>query len=274
MAASLTPAARSIRSAVIATTSSGRGDWKPLLPLLFTLPPRYLPISPSKFPVTLKRAVMKEVREKAEITGEEVDESCLSSMKLLSEHEPTLRLTRAYCGNTGKVYFEVYPHVYELFKLKSSRDRSAFLKEMTDLVGPPERVIIPLPDVALTGRKPHPCMMITAAGLMEVAVKMKESSPEIIEVIRKLGEIVSSENILYEIRRADMAEPGSVVMGQTWNRAWGIEPMGSVVKDDKNVQKTSRQRDDSYAEVNRRMRSPEDTSGTGYYQHNKRHKGS
>jgi len=118
------------------------------------------------------------------------------------------------------VYFEVYPHVYELYKLKSSQDRNAMLKEMMELVGPPERVILPLPNLAATGRKPHPCLLITAEGLLQVALKMKNSTPDIVAVLNQLYSVCSQQSVEDLIYQAEVLHPELVVMGQTWQRAW------------------------------------------------------
>jgi len=216
----MTPEAQAVKKAIIASTTAAAGDWHPLIPLNFTLPPHYLPVSPSKMPLSQKRAAIKAAEAAAAAKGEKLDSAALAAIPMFSSHEPTLKLTRVYCGIQKRVYFEVYPHVYELYKLKSSQDRNAMLKEMMELVGPPERVVLPLPNLAATGRKPHPCLLITAEGLRQVALKMKNSSPDIVAVLNNLYAISSREDIADLLNQAEVLHPDQVVMGQTWQRAW------------------------------------------------------
>jgi len=219
-ALAMTPEAQAVKKAIIASTTSSASDWHPLIPLNFTLPPHYLPVSPSKMPPSQKRAAIKAAEEAAAAKGEKLDSSALAAIPMFSSHEPTLRLTRVYCGIQKRVYFEVYPHVYELYKLKSSQDRKAMLKEMMELVSPPERVVLPLPNLAATGRKPHPCILITAEGLRQVALKMKNSTPDIVAVLTNLYNICARESVADLLNQAEVLHPDLVVMGQTWQRAW------------------------------------------------------
>lgn len=219
----MTAEAQAVRQAIIASTAAPGGDWHPLVPLNFTLPPHYLPVSPSKMPVAQKRAALEAAAAAAAARGETLDGAALAALPLYSTHEPTLRLTRAYCGAQQRVYFEVYPHVYELFKLKSSQDRGAMLKEMLELVGPPERVVLPFPSMAATGRKPHPCLLITAEGLRQVALRMRHSSPDIVAVLTRLCTVCAREKAADLLYQAQVVMPEKVVMGQTWQRAWSTD---------------------------------------------------
>lgn len=219
----MTAEAQAVRQAIIASTASTGGDWHPLVPLNFTLPPHYLPVSPSKMPVAQKRAALEAAAAAAAARGEPLDSAALAAVPLYSQHEPTLRLTRAYCGAQQRVYFEVYPHVYELYKLKSSQDRSAMLKEMLEIVGPPERVVLPFPSTAATGRKPHPCLLVTAEGLRQVALRMRRSAPDIVAVLTRLCTVCAREKAADLLYQAEVVMPEKVVMGQTWQRAWSTD---------------------------------------------------
>lgn len=226
-ALAMTAEAQAVRQAIIASTASRGGDWHPLVPLNFTLPPHYLPVSPSKMPLAQKRAALEAAAAAAAAKGEPLDSAALAAVPLYSEHEPTLRLTRAYCGAQQRVYFEVYPHVYELYKLKSSQDRSAMLKEMLEIVGPPERVVLPFPSTAATGRKPHPCLLVTAEGLRQVALRMRQSAPDIVAVLTRLCTVCAREKAADLLYQAEVVMPEKVVMGQTWQRAWSVDDSAS-----------------------------------------------
>ena len=113
--------------------------------------------------------------------------------------------------------------MYELYKLKSSQDRSAMLKEMLEIVGPPERVVLPFPSTAATGRKPHPCLLVTAEGLRQVALRMRQSAPDIVAVLTRLCTVCAREKAADLLYQAEVVMPEKVVMGQTWQRAWSVD---------------------------------------------------
>jgi len=176
---------------------SNARKWHPFIPLSFELPDSFVPAPPS--------------RGGPGGEGPHLDSPV---------HISPMKLCRAYYDITGQVYYELYPNVYQLFKTRSNKARSVMMKNIITSLVSPDCIVLPVPYTAQTGRKPHPCVLVTADGLRKLVDILKNVPADVREAVDKLVELSNKVNIESEIHRAESMETHLVSMGPTWRKAF------------------------------------------------------
>jgi len=171
--------------------------WHPLIPLSFELPDSFVPAPPS--------------RGGPGGEGPHLDSPV---------HISPMKLSRAFYDVTGQVYYEIYPNVYQLFKTRSNKARNVMMKNIITSLSSPDCIVLPVPYTAQTGRKPHPCVLVTAEGLRKLVDILKDVSADVREAVDKLVEVSSKVSIDSELHRAESMERHLVSMGPTWRKAF------------------------------------------------------
>ena len=153
-------------------------------------------------------------------------------------HGLQIQLPRAYNVPRERIYYELYPRVYELFECRGAADRNFMLHEIMDRLSGPDLVVLPNNSNNIstnnannnssgTGRPPqHPWIMISANGMSRLcsAVARFAETPSITVGVSIISSIEAQENITTLIKQGMSSCLGVPAASSPWER-----PMPSQV---------------------------------------------
>lgn len=132
-------------------------------------------------------------------------------------HGSQRQLPRVYNVSRERIYYELYPYIYDLFACKCASDRNFMLHEVLDRLSEPDLIV--LPSAGTT--PPHPCIMVSANGMSRLCSSVQRFSeiPSVVVTVSIVSNIESHETISSLLRQGASMNPSMTAMGLSWARA-------------------------------------------------------
>lgn len=131
----------------------------------------------------------------------------------LTVHGSQKQLPRVYNVPRERIYYELHPHVYDLFACKCASDRNFLLHEVMDRLSEPDLIVVPGVGATASsssgGRSPHPCIMVSSDGMSRLCSSVQKfaDNPSVAMVISIVSNMESREDISSLLKQGELLNP-------------------------------------------------------------------